>query len=434
MGLAYVGVSHKTATTETLAAVAVTGDDLPEAIRRLTGDVGPGVILSTCNRTELYVDLEDSESAIEGLTGYLESLALAAGSGVDTASIRDAVRAATGGEAVDHLFRVAAGLDSMVIGDSQISGQLEKALETAAATTAVPVAVDLAIWHALRAARRVRSRSGLTGYAPSMTRTAVQLIESRVSDLSQLRVGVIGTGAMGLLMMSRLKRRGALDLTVVSRNPARAAQVASDFGARHGAINGMSGLLSDLDVVIACAAAREPIITARTLENVDRSGRLIVLDLSVPPAVAPDVEACDGVELLGLEDIEAIAQPTDSPVREAVARAEAIISDEIQRYQASDYECEAVPVIRALGQMAELRRVIELERALKQLPDADEQTARVIDSMSRALVKRLLADPIDFVRKSRGVDEVAEIYSLERPEHASLPAGDPDSDELPRAV
>ena len=267
MGLAYVGVRHKTATTETLAAVAVTGDDLPEAIRRLTGDVGPGVILSTCNRTELYVDLEDSESAIEGLTGYLESLALAAGSGVDTASIRDAVRAATGGEAVDHLFRVAAGLDSMVIGDSQISGQLEKALETAAATTAVPVAVDLAIWHALRASRRVRSRSGLTGYAPSMTRTAVQLIESRVSDLSQLRVGVIGTGAMGLLMMSRLKRRGALDLTVVSRNPARAAQVASDFGARHGAINGMSGLLSDLDVVIACAAAREPIITARVMEK-----------------------------------------------------------------------------------------------------------------------------------------------------------------------
>lgn len=434
MGLTHVRVSHKTASTETLAAVAVAGDDLPGAILRLTGHVGPGVILSTCNRTEIYVDVEDSESAIQGLTGYLESLALTGGNSADAASVRSAVRVATGDEAVDHLFRVAAGLDSMVIGDSQISGQLEKALETAAATTAVPVAVDLAIWHALRAARRVRSRSGLTDYAPSMTRTAVQLIQSHVNDFTGLRVGVIGTGAMGLLMMSRLKRTDVRDLTIVSRNPARAAQVASDFGAHHGAINDMSALISNLDVVITCAAVSEPIITTQTLEDSGRTGRLILLDLSVPPAVTPEVAAFDGVELLGLEDIRAMAQLSESPVARAVAHAEAIISDEIRRYQASEYECEAVPVIRALSQMAEQRRLTEVTRALKQLPSADEQTARVIDAMSRALVKRLLADPISFVRKSRGVDEIAEIYSLKRPEREALPAGHPLSDDLERAA
>ncbi len=409
MHISLVGISHKTAPVAVRERFALNGDEVGRALA-LLGEAHEGAaVLSTCNRTEAYIV---GPAPVREPTSVIAAITRAKGQPPPEGGAPFYVR--TGKEAVRHLFRVAAGIESMVVGEAEILGQVRSAFAAATAARTHNAVLSRLFHSAIRVGRRARNETGIGRHAVSVSSTAVALARKTVGDLSSSTVLVVSAGGAGKLAARSLAEAGIHQMLVTSRTFERARELATDLGAAPVPFNRLDWALGQADIVITSTGASEFLIgpdLVRASRNGD--GRpLLLIDIAVPRDVDPAVRELPGVHLFDIDDLRSVARENLNARRAEVQRVEAIVDEEVDRFFEWLRSLQVVPTIAALRKRAEAIRRAELDRTLPRLKLGDEERRRV-EAMSQAIVKRLLHDPIlRLKRESDGERYVAAVREL----------------------
>jgi glutamyl-tRNA reductase len=416
MHLLLVGISHRTAPIELRERVDFHARGLEHALRTLAARSQQGdelAVLSTCNRAELYVACEDVETARAELVSFVGSF-----HGVDAAALEPHVYHVVDIEAARHLFRVAAGLDSLVVGEPQILGQVKEAHGAARdAATAGPL-LNRLFHSSFAVGKRVRSETGLGAGAVSVSYAAVALAKKIFGNLDGRAVVVIGAGEMGKLTAQHMKSQGVRNVTIVSRTMANAARTADAIGGATAAPwDDMDAALIASDIVITATGAASPVLTKARIEAAMRQRRsrpLFIIDIAVPRDVEAAAGEIEQVFLYNIDDLQAAIRENMARRTSEVTRAEAIVDEELDKFGSWMRARGVIPTVVALRQSFEAIRRAELDRLdfkLSALPQEarDEARARV-DEITHLIVEKLLLTPTEQL-KSLGDQETAAIYA-----------------------
>jgi glutamyl-tRNA reductase len=402
--LSLVGISHHGASLEVRERVALDPDEAAELARELAGDEGEAVCLSTCNRTELYVAGPGAEERAAGAL-----------SDVDGSLYRHA-----DDQAARHLFRVAAGLDSRVRGETEILGQVRAAY---ALGTPGPL-LDRLFREALRVGRKVRAQAPVGDPAASAASAAAVLAERVLGDLTDRQVLLIGAGEIGEATAGRLVARGAHVAFVANRGEERRGRVARKLEAEPLALEEIPRALAESDVVVASTNSRSYLVSRDEVEQAlaKRERRpLLLIDLAVPRDLDPEIANLPYAFLYDVDDLdEAVGTGT---VEGAAARAEAIVAEEAERFRAWQASRGVVPAIASLRARAEEIRLRELQRAGRRLADLSPEERQAVEAMTVQIVNKLLHDPTVRLKEAAAgadgaayADAVRHLFGLDNPE------------------
>jgi glutamyl-tRNA reductase len=404
MRVVLVGTSHRIAPVEVREQVALGREEAADLARRLAGDDAEAVCLSTCNRTELYIAHADPEIA--------EARAATA-----LAATPELYRLADEAAAL-HLFRVAAGLDSLVPGEGEILGQVRTAYEDGATG---PV-LDRLFRQALHAGKKVRAETAIAESPSSVSSAAAALAQQVFGELEECRVLLLGAGEVSELAARSLVKRGASIAWVASRTPERARELAERHGAEPITLEELPAHLAEADIVVSSTSAPGFVLTR---ENVpERKGRpLFLIDLAVPRDVDPDVAGLDGCYLYDIDDLEAVVDESLSGRRREATRAESIVANEADRFRDWQASLDVVPAIASLRDWAEGIRSGELAKAEGRLGGLSESERRTVESLTTQIVNKLLHQPIVRLKQAAATDtgyvEVARhLFGLSEEERA----------------
>jgi glutamyl-tRNA reductase len=390
-----VGLSHRTVPLDLLERMAVAESQLPKALADLTKRtfVTEAVLLSTCHRVEAYVVAERFHGAAQDIRNFLSELAF-----VPPEEITDGLYTYSDEAAAAHLFGVSAGLDSVVLGESQILGQVRDAWERARAEGAAGAGLSALFRHALEAGKRARTETGIGRGITSLAHAAVAMATGHLGTLEGRRVVVLGAGEMGEGMASALSgaRAGGGDLVVVNRTWERATALAERVGGRALPFEELPRALTEADLLLSSTGApgvvvEESDLAAATVGRPERP--LLVVDLGMPRNVDPGVGDLPSVTLLDLADLRAFVDSGLDERRKEVVRVRSIVADELARYGADAAARQVAPTVAALRRHAEAVRVGEIERHRARLSDLDEREQEAVEALTRAIVAKLLHDP-----------------------------------------
>jgi glutamyl-tRNA reductase len=405
MRIVLVGVSHHRAPVELRERAALPASQAAELARTLVGESGEAVCLSTCNRTELYLAGESAEDAERRAEAAL--LALEAQLGPALYRLRDEAAAL-------HLFRVAAGLDSMVPGEGEILGQVRAAYEAGATG---PI-LDRLFRQALHGARKARSETGIGESPASVSSAAAALAEQVFGELSGRKVLLVGAGKVGDLTARNFLSRGAEIGWVANRSHDRAAQLARRFGGEAFSLENVHELLPTADVVVSSTSAEGWILERAQVAEALRARRgrpLLLIDLAVPRDLDPSIHDLDGCYLYDIDDLQAVVAATLAGRRREAERAEGIIAAEAERFREWQASLDVVPAIASLRARAEEIRVAELQRA--KLSDSERRAA---ESVTAAVLNKLLHLPTIRMKQAAAAadgviyaDAVRHLFGLE---------------------
>ncbi len=414
MQVSLAGISHKTAPVAVREQFALNGDDVTRALDALKGAYEGVAVLSTCNRTEVYV--ASRERPVEADV-VAEALLTARGASAHVPA--DAFYTHQGANAARHLFRVAAGLESMVMGEAEILGQVRGALGVAAAAGAAsPVISRLFDW-AVHAGRRARTETSIARFGTSISSTAVQLARRTLGDLRGRTVLVVGAGDAGKLAVRTLAEAGIGRMLVSSRTFDRARELALELNGAAVPFEQIVWALGQADIVISSTAATGfvigPDLVRRACDGAAK--QMLFIDVAVPRDVDPSVREAPGVHLYDIDDLRAVAEKNLKTRRGEVRKVEAIVEDEARRFNEWLRALQVTPTIAALRRRAEAIRRKELARTLGRL-DLGEEDRRRIEAMSGAIVSRLLHHPITLLKQDgdgqQYVPVVRELFGLEQ--------------------
>lgn len=413
MNFILAGLNIDRAPVEVLECVAVPTHSLKEHLERLATHAGGGVILSTCNRTEIYSVAEDPEVGVRQLREYIDAVPEHAG----ISGIGEYIYTLTGDEVAEHLFAVTAGLQSVALGESQILGQVTRAMQAAGEAGTVDPMLSRMFHAALRTSRKIRKETNLGRNRISVSSLGVQELQNSLGDLQGLRVLLVGAGEMGKLTARALRRYGADDIVVSSRSMNRGKILADELGAPQVAFENITEAMVEADVVITCTAATDSVIVADVVRSVvgSRPDRLLsILDLGMPRDVEPASGDIDGVNLISLTELQAKSAESWELREEAAAEAQELIDDGVRRFKERLTGIDSEPVIRTLGARMEQMRREEVEQTLGRLDGLTEKQAISVEKMTRSLVRRILADPISFLRSEEdsAAEAVQKVFAL----------------------
>jgi glutamyl-tRNA reductase len=422
-----LGASHKTAPLPLREKLALPPGRAARVLAELTDHEGvyEAVALFTCNRTELYLVTADALEAENAVLAILSRQA-----GLRPTELLGSLYSLRGVEAVEHLFSVTAGLDSMIVGEAEIQGQVKRAYEMALVEGVSGPVSNRLFRDALQAGKRVRTETGIARSNVSVSTVAVQLAADFLGDLAGRRVLVIGAGENAELTARALRDRGVETLFVANRRYDRALGLAQRFGGRAVTFEEMPRELEQADIVVTSTGAPHQIVGRDELEFVaaSRMGRpLVLIDLAVPRDIEPSVRDCTGIALYDMDDLQrAVAQGLDARGAE-VEDAEGLLREEVERFEAWMASLDVIPTISALRRRADevVEHVLrENESRWESLSAADRERVGV---MARAVVSRLLHEPT--VRlKDRGsyryLHTVRELFGLDPSEVEEAPAAE----------
>ncbi len=380
-------------------------DDLRAHIREFAGRLDPhdsATILSTCNRTELYAVTRNAGATMEEMITYLSVLGsrnnTPAPNG-DRTDLAPYIYTKTGYPAVQHLFRVVTGLDSLVQGDHQVAGQVSRSFQALANVDKPADPVLSRMFHvAFRTGRKARKESGIGWSQVSVPSFGVKLLEREIGDLAGKSALVIGAGETGRLTAMSLIRAGIKDMRIASRSTERAHGLATDMGAATVVLNDVPTEMAQVDIVITCTGATSHVISKSDVASAtsSRNSRLRILDLGLPRDVEPSVADIPNVDLYTIQDLHQLEAEHRTEIAEASADAEAIVAEAAQQF-IDDIEIQ--PLLKDIGESAERIRTAELQRTLAKIDNIDPETRDAIDAMTRSMVKRILADPIQILKR-----------------------------------
>lgn len=408
MKLAVVGINHRTAPLEVLEQLAVVGTDLEGADKRLAARTGQAVVLHTCNRTEFYTIAEDTKDAEEAVSEFLEEKY-----GILYASLAPYVYSYFHTDAVNHLFRVTCSLDSMILGESEVLGQVREAFGAAVAAKSASTPITRVFHQALRVGKRARHETAIGQNALSVSYAFVELAKRTLGDLTGAKALVVGAGEAGRLASVALRNVGVEHLTVMNRTHERATELASELDGAHVLpLDDLQAALGDSDIVIACTGSPEYVITQDAVSRAiaDRVGRpLFLLDLAVPRDVDPAIKDLESVYLADISDLDAVADVNRQSREQEAEHVELIIEEEVRRFQSWWDELRIVPTLADLRRQSESLRERELARTLKRLQHLSSEDQEIITSLSKSLVNKLLHNP---VTRLKGEGKPEDIQSL----------------------
>jgi glutamyl-tRNA reductase len=404
-----VGLNHETSPVEEREQLAFSGSELPDALSRLGKQLGGAVLLSTCNRTEVYATVPQGSDLKTEIIHLLNELK---GTSVDASRFYSHQHT----EAARHLFRVAAGIDSMVLGESQILGQVRDAMSAATEAGTLNGVLSKLFHSAISVGRRARTETHIGRHAVSIGSAAVALARKSLGELSGKTVVVISAGSMGKLAARALAETAGARVAVANRTLERAQELAREIGPEtHAmALDGVPAAFADADIVISGTAADGFIVGPEDVRPVmeGRNGRgLLFIDIAVPRDVDPAVADIKGVDVLDIDDIETVTAHGMNGRQSEVEAVERIVEEELRAFLEWWGSLDVVPVIAALRERAEEIRKREVERTLTRLPELDEESRQRIEAMTAAIVKKMLDQPI--ARLKDGADKGLYMEALE---------------------
>ncbi len=388
MSLYALGLNYQTAPLDVRERVVFNVERLGEALGELTRDrkAGEAAILSTCNRTELYLATGEPQPVAQWLADYHK---------LDPQALTPYLYTLPRERAVRHAFRVASGLDSMVLGEPQILGQMKEAARVAQSAGTLGTVLHKLFQKSFAVAKEVRSTTEVGANSVSMAAAAVKLAARIFPALSEQKVLFIGAGEMIELCATHFAAQKPARITVANRTIERAEQLAHRYNGRAIELRGLAEQLHEHDIVISCTASSLPILGKGMVERALRARRrrpLFMVDLAVPRDVEPEVRELQDVFLYTVDDLSEIVSANLDARRSAVEQAEAIIETEVGQFVHWLETRASVPLIRALRDQAEAARRHEVERALRML-HRGEDPAEVLEALSRGLTNKLMHSP-----------------------------------------
>jgi glutamyl-tRNA reductase len=400
MTLFALGLNHQTAPLTMREKVVFHVERLGEALGEAKRVLAPeAAILSTCNRTELYLSGEGQEEKRAAVAEWLAKY-----HGVDPRELTPCLYALPREQAVRHAFRVASGLDSMVLGEPEILGQMKEAVRSAEAAGTLGMVLNKLFQRSFAVAKEVRSTTHVGAHSVSMAAAAVKLAGRIFPSIKDQKVLFIGAGEMIELCATHFAAQGPARITVANRTLERAEALAHRFSARAIELRELAAQLHEHDIVVSCTASSLPILGKGMVERALKARRrlpMFMVDLAVPRDIEPEVGELDDVFLYTVDDLKGIVQGNLDARRSAVEQAEAIIDTQVGQFMHWMQVRQSVPLIRALRDKAEDARRYEVERALRLLAKGDDPK-QVLETLSQGLTNKLMHAPTQALNEATG--------------------------------
>jgi glutamyl-tRNA reductase len=428
MRLLAVGISHHTASVELRESVDFTRRGLDAALAAFAaGGVSPeAVVVSTCNRAEIYA-VADSDAAADAVRRFFSDY-----HGVDAAALAPHFYVHRGADVARHLFRVASGLDSLVVGEPQILGQVKTAYSTASDLQFAGTVTHRLFHAAFAAGKRVRTETGLGEGTASVSVAAIELARKIFGDLTGLSVLILGAGEMAELTGVHLQAENVRQITITSRTLASAEALAAQLKGRAVPWTSLSPALAGADIVVTATGATEPVLSRAMVDDVMRGRRnrpLFVIDIALPRDVDATVGDLDQVFLYHMDDLQTIVSENLARRSGELARAEAIVTEEVSRFGQWLQSREIVPTIVGLRQRFEAIRQSELRRLEPKMSGLTPEARARVDEITRLIVEKLLLTPTEHL-KSVSDDAIALAHAEAL--HRLFALSPDDGDEDPR--
>ncbi len=392
------GLSHHGAPLDVRERVTLGDDQVVPFLRAANARFGSGAaLLSTCNRLEFYLGGDQESPDVHAF--------LADRLGADLPTVARYFRVERDDEAIKHLYSVASGIDSMVVGETEVLGQVRSAFSTTVRAKTDDVVISRLFHTALRTGRRVRAETAISTRALSVSSIAAQQARALFPDLATVTVLVIGAGEAGRLAAQAMVAQGAREVVVINRTAERAEGLALELGGRAVPFESLPEALRDAQIVVAASGAPEPLVTAEALREVmaAREGEpLLVVDIGVPRDFEPEARHLPGVEYYDLDDLGAVADRNAEARRGEIEAVRAIVDEEAAKFQQWAASVRVQPTIATIGARAESIRQAAIARTMRRVPPDDDRRAEFeefADAITRAVTKQILADPISVLRE-----------------------------------
>jgi glutamyl-tRNA reductase len=435
-----VGVNHKTAPVETREKLSFSEDKIKNAFSSLLdhSNIKECIIISTCNRTEIYAATKETDKAIDRVSDFLSEQ-----SGIDIQILESYLYIYTCKRAIQHLFRVAAGMDSMVIGENEILGQVCHAYEIACKHKSSGFILNTLFQRSISVGKKVRTETDICCGIVSVGSAAVELVNKVLGNGKQNKVLLIGAGEMGEIVARHIIKNNGSSLTICNRSYDKAAILAEKIGATAAPFSDMTEHLAESSIVISCTASPDHIISADHLKSVmekRNNKRIFLIDIAVPRDIEPQAASLENVYLRNVDDLKSIADEGLEQRKSALCDAEEIVKEKVDSFLEWLNRSSIVPVIRALHDKATTIREEELTKTLRKLGNLTDREEKLICSMAKSIVSRLIAAPISQL-KEHVMTEQGHLYTqiarnllgLSTTEEKINYASDKDRDEGKRA-
>jgi glutamyl-tRNA reductase len=405
--LLLVGVNHRSAPLEVRERLAV--DDAAPLLQKLvrSDEIDEAVLLSTCNRVEVTVLTRNVDSARMRLRSFFRRDLAGDGAAISEQTLEECLYEHRDGDAMQHVLRVAAALDSMVVGEPQILGQTKEAYRAAVECGASGPILDRLYQRAFATAKRVRNDTRIAERPVSVARVAVSLARQIFEDFKDKRAVLIGAGEMIEMALSALREHGLQSVAVANRTAERAAQLAVTYGATAHGLDELPALLSDADVVLTSIGGDRPILTPEVVGTALQGRRgqpMFVIDIGVPRNADPAIDDLDEVYRYDIDDLVGVANENAEERRRELVRGEAIVVEEQQRFDGWFTALRAVPTIKHLRARSEAIRTSELDRWQGRL-GLGETEREAVDALTRAIVNKILHTPLTRLRQEAEREE-----------------------------
>jgi glutamyl-tRNA reductase len=404
MQLVVLGLNHKTAPVDIRECFSFSDEEVHKALKYLYeyDDIRECVLLSTCNRTEMYAVVDDADDALPTMQRFFERIS------ARSIDMKEYIFYYREVDCIEHLFRVSASLDSLVLGEGQILSQVKKAYSVARDLATTSTVLNTLFNRAIAVGKRVRTETRIAFSAVSVSYAAVELAKNILGKLDESNVLVLGAGEMSELTARHLVTNGVKTVFVSNRRYERASALAEKFHGVAVPFNDFMNCAVDADIVITSTGAPHYIIRTWDVAHLmpKRKGRPIVfIDIAVPRDVEPEVEAMAGVKLYNIDDLEAVVQSNMRQRQQEVVVANKIIAEELQDLVQKFRYLSFQPVFARLTAKAEEIRQRQLKKAFAKLPDLMPEEKKVIENMSKMIVRKLLRDPFAKINESAGTDK-----------------------------
>lgn len=393
MNIFVVGLNHKTADVDVREKLAFNGQKLEEGLMRLKTlpEIKEAVILSTCNRVEMYTNVKDTAKAYESIKDFISEF-----HGLDRGSLEKSLYAHENLPAVRHVFRVASSLDSMVVGEPQILGQIKDAFEFALRKKTTGILLNKLMKKAISVAKRIRTETKIAENAVSISFAAVELAKKIFTDLSTKSVMLLGAGEMAELAAKHLMSSGLKEVLVANRTYETGCSLAKEFNGRAVKFEDFVHEIANTDIVICSTGAPKYVLLKEQMHHVMKERRhkpVFIIDISVPRNIDPEINNIDNVYLYDVDDLQGVVDSNVQGRQKEAEKAEAIITDEIETFQKWQSSLDSVPTIIALRDRADAIRKEELERLLNKLSSLGEKEKKDIEYMANAITNKLIHPP-----------------------------------------
>jgi len=405
MRITVIGFNHKTCPIDIREKLAFKDKDIECALRGINAlpEIRETVILSTCNRVEIYfvrsASIDSDDDLLEFIAKYHR---------VEVTSFKNLLYRHTNSDAIEHLFRVISSLDSLAVGEPQIHGQVKDAYQKSRELHTSGKIMNTLFEKALYVGKRVRTETGI-GRAPiSVSSVAVDLAEKIFGDLKGKQALVIGAGEMGELVAQNLVDAGISKMVVANRSIERAEEVAKKFNAESKELFELPSILSKVDMIVVSVSASEPLLNKEMIVNalkIRRGNPIFIIDISVPRNVEEEINSIDNVYLYNTDDLTNVANKNKMMRSSEVAQCEEIIKYELEKYLDYLISFDTVPIIQEMREKFEEIRLKEIERVILTKNILNEEQMEAVDYLTRSIMNKLLHNPMVILKKDSGTEE-----------------------------